>query len=195
MEWSLRSRPLLGLAWVVCATAGCGIATTASLSLYPDLGFARNPLGEFHEEMLLFAGLIGFGLGLAQSAVLGLAGLLTIRPLFLWVFATTLCVAGMILPLWWVDAEIFFFAPWYAIIPTGPGLLSLAIIQALLMSPKLHGPEWLFSTILGGAIGVVGGLLVALIFTPELPFEVSWAGSVALGMAIFQRRRLVKTQN
>ncbi len=193
----MEETPPLGqnfaLTWLLTATFGCAIGAALAVELFPELGFASNPTGEFHPEMFLFTGLVGLGLGLGQALVLGWMRALPLWRLALWVVLTTIAVVGMILPLWWVDAVVFMFAPWRAIISLGPGLVALALLQGLLLHPRVVWHRWLVSTLIGGALGSVGGLIVAMVFATVLyvvPFEAFWGGSVAAAMALFQRKHL-----
>lgn len=184
-------RYLAGI-WLVSPVIGCAAGAIAAVGLYPELGFAENPTGEYHPEMLLFAGLVGLGLALGQALAFIVTQALAWWRVLLWVPLTTVAVMGMIMPLWWVNAEVLLLVPWYAAFQLGPGLLALGVLQAFLLHPRIEWWRWLGWTLLGGAIGAVAGLFVGGMLSYILPFEAGWAGSVAAGMALLQRMMLVR---
>lgn len=190
-----RKPSYLALVWALCATLGCGGAAFAGVRLFPELGFAMNPTGEFRSGMILYAALVGFGLGIGQAAAWLWARALSLSQLLAWISATTIAVVVIILPLWWIDAEVFFIAPYYVVVPLGPGLVALGLTQAVILRSNSVSPGWFGATVIGGALGGIGGLFAAIMFGEDMPFEAIWAAGVALGMAGLQQKHLKKIVN
>lgn len=176
------------LPWL--AAIGCGAAATAGHWLFPQLAFARNPTGQYHPAMLLFAGLVGCGLGAGQVLAFALARALSAGRLVLWLPFTVPGVIALILPLWWTDAEVLVLAPWFAVIVLAPGLVLTGALQALLVRPLCPRWRWFVGTLLGGAAGAVGGLFLAVTMALLVPIEGGWAAGVAIGMALGQLRAM-----
>lgn len=173
----------------ILAAVGCAIGATASHYLWPQLAFARNLTGQYHPEMIPFAGLVGLCLALGQIIALARRRAVSAGRLVLWLPITVAGVIGLILPLWWMDAEVLVLAPWVAILMIAPGLLVIATLQAWLVGPRLGRMRWFAGTMLGGMAGVVAGLFVAAGVALLLPFEAGWAAGVGLGMGIGQTLR------
>jgi hypothetical protein len=188
----------LALIWLSCATIGCGLGATLAALIFPGLGFAQNPTGEYHSEMFAFTALVGLGLGSGQALAFTWMRVLSSHERLLWAALTTLAVMGMIFPLWWLPAELIFFVPWSVLSSLGPGLLALTIVQSILLRRKIAWNRWFLSTLMGGVIGAIGGLIAAALaaeMLPFLPFEAQWAGFVAASMALLQCKHLPQLQD
>lgn len=178
--------------WSAATGTGALTGAWAGVHMFPMVRFAENPTGQFHPAMLCMAALVGFGFALAQCLVLVFwrPGGLPLFRIALWLPLTTLAVGGMIMPLWWVDAEVLILAPIYAMQIMGPGILALAAGQALIARGFLRSRTWAQWTVIGGLAGAIAGLPIAAAFAELIPVEAAWAGAVAAILAAFQGRGL-----
>jgi len=111
------------------------------LTFFPGAAFGASPTGQFGWHLVGFASLIGAALGLSQWVVLRHL----LKPanatdrllLHLWIPATSLGIVAMLMPLWWLDAEVFILLPWMSAGPMIPGIVLLGILQQLVVSVKL----------------------------------------------------------
>jgi hypothetical protein len=198
VEESSPAEGKFALIWVFCATIGCALGATLASLVFPELGFAKNPTGEFHPAMFVFTALVGLGLGGGQATAFVWMRVLSPKQRLSWTLLTTLAVMGMIFPLWWLPAELIFFVPWSVLSSLGPGLLALTIAQSFILRRKIAWNRWFLSTLMGGVIGAVGGLIAAALAAEMLyflPFEAQWAGFVAASMALLQCKHLPRLQS
>ncbi len=101
------------------------------------------------------------------------------------------------LPLWWTDAEVFFFAPWAAAVVMLPGMIFLGLGQWLVLYRVITARIiWVLRTIVGAAIGAVLGLVVAFAFSlVSIPPEATWAFVIGASIGALQRNALVSDLN
>ena len=132
--------------------------------------------------MIPFAGFVGLGFAIGQIIALADKRAVSIGRLVLWLPLTVAGVIGLVLPLWWMDAEVLVLAPWVAVVMITPGLLVIATFQAWFAGPRLGRMRWFTGTMLGGMAGIVAGVFIAAGVGMFLPFEAGWAAGVGLGM-------------
>ncbi len=190
--WHHRGRRAL---WSVATGIGALAGAWAGVQMFPMVRFAEHPTGQFHPAMLGMAALVGFGFALAQGLLLAFwrPGGFSLARIALWLPLTTLAVGSMIMPLWWVDAEVLILAPIYAMQVMGPGILALALAQGLLAARSLRGRTWARWTVIGGIAGSLAGLPVAAFLGSLIPVEAAWAGAVAAILAAFQGGQPVRS--
>lgn len=192
--------------WGAASALGAALGAVAALALFPDAAFARNPTGQFGLHLVGFALTIGILLGFSQWLVLRYTPWPpprhSLRSLGLWIPATGLGVALMIMPLWWLDAAmigLIVFAPVEVVArvvgPTLPAIALLALMQwALLRDHGLGDTGWITRTLIGGILGVTIGLVFSMLASRSgaLPFEAMWALGTGLILGLFQAGALVR---
>jgi len=192
--------------WSAASALGAALGAVAALALFPDAAFARNPTGQFGLHLVGFALTIGIALGLAQWLVLHYTPWPpprhSLRSLGLWIPATGLGVALMVMPLWWLDAEVLgfiVFAPVEVVVhmvgPMLPGIALLALMQwALLRDHGLGDTGWITRTLIGGILGVTVGLVFSMLagLRGVLPLEALWALGTGLILGLVQAGALVR---
>lgn len=183
--------------WLWIGGTGIGALAGArlALALFPSAAFARNPTGQFGWNLVGFALAVGIPLATAQWLVL--RHVLRYREaasssfLVLWIPATSVGIALMILPLWWWEAQAFFFLPWLVAFPMLPGMVFLGLAQWFLLYRIISGRfTWALLTILGAGIGSILGLVAAFFLQP-IPLELTWACVTGAGIGVLQGIGLV----
>ena len=183
------NRGNLRLLWTIAAGCALGCGAILAVTLVPEARFGINPVGRFGWHLVSFALLVGVPLAAVQCLILFCvfrpAGFLRPLLVMLWVPFTSLSIVAMLLPMWWWTADTFASIPLSAIMPPLPGAALLGVSQALLVF-GIAGTQgyWVIATILGAAVGIVVGLLIALI----LPFgiEIVWALFTGASIGYFQ---------
>jgi hypothetical protein len=181
--------------WIGGSGIGALVGAVFVLTLYPSAAFGRNPTGQFGWHLVGFALVIGIPFAISQwlilRYVLRYRKGVNIPFLVLWIPVTSIGITFMILPLWWWDAEVFFFAPWYVVVPTLPGMIFLGLGQWFVLYRAITARFiWVLFTIMGAVTGAVLGLVAAFILSP-LPLEVTWAFVVGASIGVLQRPVLV----
>lgn len=183
--------------WTGASALGTSIGAMLALILFPSAAFASNPTGQFSWNLVGFALAIGVPLGVSQWLVL--RQLLKYRlandslSLHLWIPATSVGIAVMVMPLWWWDAEVFIFAPWVVAYVMFPGMILLGIAQWLILYRLISVRfTWVLRTIAGAAIGSILGLVVAFFLTP-IPLEITWSFLAGAGIGRLQAMGLVSS--
>ena len=177
------------LLWVIGSAAGTLLGGGLALTLFPGAAMGVNPTGQFSWHLVGFALAIGIPFAITQWSILRYflkdRELANISFLVLWIPVTCAGIASMLFPLWWLDAEILIFAPWYLVIPMLPGMVVLGLGQWLVLHRVIKADfAWVLRTILGAAIGSVLGLVAGLagVFFLHLPLEATW--SLVMGASI-----------
>jgi hypothetical protein len=176
--------------WIGGSAIGALVGAWLALTLFPSAAFARNPTGQFGWNLVGFA--LSIGIPLAISQWLALRCILRYREaahslfLVLWIPATSIGIALMILPLWWWNAEQFALMPWLVAFPMLPGMISLGLAQWLLLYRLISGRFiWALLTIMGAAIGSILGLVAAFFLQP-ISLELTWAFMTGAGIGVLQ---------
>jgi hypothetical protein len=188
-------------AWVLGTTGGAIVGALVARTYFPEAVFGRNPVGSFGLHLVAFAGLIGLGIALPQSAILCLVGrgsrARIAAACLLWVPLTVLSVIAMILPLYQVYGGYLVVMPPLLLMLILPGVLLLAAGQWGLLSMAAGMPmTWMLRTSIGVLAGAGIGMIVAAIIVqsagdPGL-MEPVWAGMVGLLLGALQAPVLVR---
>jgi len=181
--------------WIGGSGIGALVGAILVLTLYPSAAFGRNPTGRFGWHLVGFALAIGIPFAISQwlilRYVLRYRKRVNIPFLVLWIPVTSIGFTFMILPLWWWDAEVFFFAPWYVVVPMLPGMIFLGLGQWFVLYRAITARFiWVLFTMLGAVTGAVLGLVAAFILFP-LPLEATWAFVVGASIGALQGSVLV----
>lgn len=186
-----------GLFWILASGTGGAFGAWLAWITFPSARFATNVMGHFSWALVGFASTVGIVFGIAQAAAISLLkpaadewrARTAIMPL-LWIPATAAGVFAMIFPLWWTYAEDLLLAPGYLVAVMLPGIILLSLLQWGILYFYLPVVGWRWRTIVGAAVGVSIGLLVAMMlgaFLP-LPMEVIWAGAFGLILGAIQNK-------
>lgn len=198
MENSIK-KCQLSMAWITGSGVASLIGSIFAVITFPDAKFGINPTGQFGWHLVGFAFSIGLPLSIVQWCVLRQVPVdrdsIDTLLLYLWIPITSIAVTGMILPLWWVDAEVLFIVPWTVVYPMIPGMVALGFFQWGILH-QVFGARfrWVPLTIMGAAIGAMVGLIAAFIFHP-IPLECTWATLAGISIASVQAATLARDVN
>jgi len=183
--------------WVSASAFGALAGAQLGHVLVPGGAFGWSASGQSYAA---FASSVAFALAISQW--LALRHIVRQRDaahsvfLLLWIPATAIGIALMILPFWGAPFEDFIFNTWLVVAVMVPGMIFLGITQWLLLRRLIPARYvWALLTIVGAAVGSIVGLRLGFIIYASLPghipLELPWALLAGAGIGIFQAFELV----
>lgn len=162
--------------WIAVNVFGVWVGILCARLLFPGAAMAKNPTGVFGWHLVGFSACVGLVLAISQAIYLWIAVELP-KPsrLILWVPFTAASIMVVILPLYWIDAEMLVFGIGYGIVMMLPGMAALGVAQWFVLGAagSRASARWITLTLLGALLGGTVGIMVfwlIIFFLSSLPF-------------------------